>query len=394
MQKKIIVLAVAGAIAGLAAGAASADNATVYGRMDYGYVNTTGNSGSVTSAQSKSEFVSGAQSGSRIGVKGAEDIGGGAKVIFEAEFGLGIDGNNSNKKSDGSQAATPNISGSASVASGQTTFWNRHSYVGLTGGFGTVVGGRLDGVRYGVFTKYDAFGAGTVGNFTSMTTQVNRADNAIAYISPTFAGGFSVLGAYSSNINGPESAGNINDAKLATIMGSYVNGPISIDLDWEQVKDNKATAAGTASSGSNAVAGSNTAPYFSFDTVTVTTIAGSYDFGVAKVSALWDNDKTKAFGGATIGDVDTYYISGKIPFGAVTGKVTYGKTKEKANGADLGAKKFAVGVDYSLSKRTTIYADYARISNDTGVSKAISVSAWANGTGGVNGIDLGIAHNF
>ena len=219
MQKKLIALAVAG----LASSAVfAADNVTIYGRMDLGYLNQSGNSGGVQNVNSKGSIASGLQSGSRIGFKGSEDLGNGLKAIFQAEFGTAID--------------------QASATSTAATWVNRNSYVGLTGGFGTVVGGRLDGVRYGIFNKYDAFAGGTVGNFTQMTGQVDRADNAIAYISPNF-NGFTATLVYATNIAGPENAGNRNDLRLNTLMVNYENGPLSLTADYETVKSVEETAA-------------------------------------------------------------------------------------------------------------------------------------------------------
>src|SRR5574337_403515 len=164
MQKKLIALAVAGLVA---APAFAQSNVTIYGRADFGMVSRSGTTDLQDripgfDVNGKTEFQSGVQSGSRIGFKGAEDLGNGLKAIFEIEYGTKID-----------EGTT------SSVAWG-----NRHSYVGLTGNFGTVVGGRLDGVRYNIWGKYDPFANGTVGNITQITKQVDRADNAIAYISP------------------------------------------------------------------------------------------------------------------------------------------------------------------------------------------------------------------
>ena len=299
MQKKIIALA----IAGLASSAAfAADNVTIYGRLDYGFMTRSGNSGGVQNATSKHEFGSGLQAGSRIGFKGAEELGNGLKLIFESEFGTAVD------QTAGTINAAGGVPSGPSAASGSTaaTWTNRHSYVGLTGGFGTAVGGRLDGVRYGLFNKYDAFAGGTVGNFTNMAKgQVDRADNAIAYISPNFSG-FTVTAAYATNIGGAEGGnngytgaatataiGNNNDLRLNTLMGQYENGPISLSVDAETVKSVKSNNG------------------LDLD-VKVYVLAGSYDFGVVKVSALYD------WHNVDVNDVEAakdraWFISAKVP---------------------------------------------------------------------------------
>jgi len=342
MQKKIIALA----IAGLASTAAFAQsNVTIYGRMDLGAAYRAGNSGGVNGIDDKYEIASGVGSGSRIGFKGVEDLGNGLKAVFQSEFGIGID----------------------QTAAGTTsaTWTNRNSYVGLAGGFGTVVAGRLDGVRYGIFNTYDPFAGGTIGNFTQMTLQVDRADNAIAYISPNFSG-FGLVLAYSSNIAGPEPIANDGAAQLHTIMGTYDNGPISARLDYEEV------VTGLASK------------------TWVATAAGSYDFGVVKVSALLDQIKNKDAGLKQ----QAWLIGAKAPVGKFTLKAAVGGVKDKIV-SDANSIKWALGADYALSKRTYLYANYGQIKNDDGAARQLNWAANSQTAGyGTVGVDFGIAHSF
>ena len=375
MQKKLIALA----IAGLASSAAFADsNVTIYGLMDFGYVRTSGNDGLVSGTKGTNRLDSGISAGNRLGFKGAEDLGNGLKAIFESEFGFSGDQN----------------TGLGSV---------RHAYVGVTGGFGTVVGGRLDGVRYGIFNKYDAFAAGTVGNFTQMTSQVDRANSAVAYISPTWSG-FSFLGAYATNIgsqvnvlglSAQETNGNDNDGQLFTLMGNYTNGPIDVTLDWERVSFDQAMVTIPALAVSVPV-----------DKDTVTTIAGSYDFGVVKLRALWDRQKLDGRSGlGTLADIRSWFISASAPMGNWLLKATYGRTKDKEINSST-AKKFGLGVDYNLSKRTKLYADYGSISqdNNSGIQMTYQPNAYNNtlsgfnngaiANGGTKGFDIGVQHKF
>ena len=380
MQKKLIALAVAGL---MAAPAFAQSNVTVYGRVDYGFMSRNGNSGDVDGVNGKTELAPGIQGGSRVGFKGAEDLGNGLKALFELEFG--------SIKND----STTGLTG------------NRHAYVGLTGGFGTVVGGRLDGVRYGVYGKYDPFGNGTVGNITQITPQVDRADNAIAYISPDFAG-FGLVLAYSTDVAGVEGShcshatsttttdsggdttttagtavgrnatdtcGNAGDNRLQTAMLTYNNGPISAALDYEQIK--------TQGAGDH-------------NTLIVNTAAVSYDFGVVKVSGLYDVVRSNK-NNAVLGKWKTHnwLVGAKAPIGSnVVLKAAYGHVKDKINDkADIS--KWGVGMDYMLSKRTNFYLDYGSIQNDKNADVQLSEAGSGFGGGyGTRGIDLGIAHKF
>jgi len=356
MQKKIIALA----IAGLASTAAFAQsNVTIYGRMDFGGVYRTSDSGAVPNTEGKYEFGSGVQLGSRIGFKGVEDLGNGLKAIFESEYGLGID-----QTATGTTAAT---------------WTNRHSYVGLTGGFGTVVGGRLDGVRYGVFNAFDPFAGGTIGNFTQMTHQVDRADNAVAYISPNF-GGFGVVLAYATNIAGPETVANNADSSLETIMLTYDNGPIAARLDYEQVPT----------------------PGTSGNKTWVATGAFSYDFGVVKLSALLDQIKNESpvVGSPATLKEQAWLVGARAPIGKFTAKAMIGCVRDKSlNGAGVDVDKnnsikWALGTDYALSKRTNLYLDYGQIHNGANAARTITSAANITVGYGTTGFDLGIAHNF
>lgn len=388
MQKKLIALAVAGLAA---APAFAQSNVTIYGRADYGLVSRMGTSDLLdkvnTDVNGKTEFASGVQAGSRLGFKGAEDLGNGLKAIFEIEYGLRVD--------EGTTSST--------------TWGNRHSYVGLTGNFGTVVGGRLDGVRYNVWGKYDPFNNGTVGNMTQLTAQIDRADNAVAYISPSW-NGLTLTLAYSTNVNGTEGSRNLNfnkggvllsgcpsgnafqnanghcfggndgDNKLYTAMVSYDNGPLSLTADYEQVKT-------TGYNGNKLWVG---------------TFGASYDFSVVKISGIYDILKSddNSFGAGL--DNKTWMLAAKAPIGqAIDVRLAYAQTKfDNLNDAD--AKKWGIGADYKLSKRTNFYADYGQILNDDNGFMQLSYAGNAYGgvvqptstVYGTRGFDLGIAHKF
>ena len=88
MQKKIIALAVAGLVSGVAF---AQSNVTIYGVADANYYYASGDNLSRTGVDS------GGLNGSRIGFKGEEALGNGLKAIFTMEYGTTIDG----EKSDG-----------------------------------------------------------------------------------------------------------------------------------------------------------------------------------------------------------------------------------------------------------------------------------------------------
>ncbi len=181
--------------------------------------------------------------------------------------------------------------------------------------------------------------------------------------------------------------GNDGDAVLMTANLNYNNGPLSLAADYEIVNFN---------GGLNTVSNATVRAH---DDVQVYTFAGSFDFGVVKVAALYDNLSTNvnSYGrGLNVGelDINTWFVSASVPLGKFLVKATYGET-ENDNAKESKGTKFGLGLDYNLSKRTKIYTGYAIISNENNAAYQVSPAANSYGTGyGVQGFDLGVAHTF
>lgn len=367
MSKKIVALA----LAAVSGAALAQSNVTIYGNIDVGIVHTRGNNGALPDTQSATQMQS-AGSMSHIGFKGTEDLGNGMKALFDLQYRITPDQN-----------------------TGMTQAG--HQYVGLTGGFGTAVAGYLDGLRYGIYGKYNPFGNYSIGNFASMTTQYDRAANAVAYISPAM-NGFTLILASATNTQGAEgtlnavhtspiaSGGNRGDDRLVSVNLIYANGPLSVDLDYETT---------------NAVGYQNSRLY-------VATAGASYDFGPVKISGVYDiikGDPNSFIGGnttfaaAAFGlaagqsyDRRNWFVGATVPVGKFKLLASYGQVKDDTL-SNADASKWAVGARYPLSKRTELYADYAHIKNDS--SAGYTISAMGNATGGgVSGLAMGMKHSF
>lgn len=377
MTKRIVALAIAAAASGSAMAQSSV---SIYGNIDLGLMYRSGGSGAVASGHSE-RAVQSAASESYIGFKGAEDLGNGLKAVFDLQYLFEAD------------------VGSA-LESGR-------SYVGLSGGFGTVLAGYLDGLRYGIYGKYNPFGNYSVGNFASMTTQYDRAANAVAYVSPAL-GGFTLILATATNTQGPEGSlnsihttpgvptqGNNGDDRLFSVNLIYANGPLSVDLDYETTK---------------AVGYANSRLY-------VVTGGASYDFGAVKLSGVYDIIRgdpdsliggnidlnpgvpgNQNLGGLAAGeryDRRNWFVGVEVPMGATRLLASYGQVKDRTL-ADADARKWAIGVRHALSKRTQLYADYAQIKNDD--NAGFTINPMGNSLGlsgvGVKGIAVGMKHSF
>lgn len=315
MKKSLIALAVLAA-----SGAAMAQSTvTLYGRVDasLGAIENT-----VTGVSTTSLFNGSAAglTGSRWGMKGTEDLGGGLKVNFALENRFNVD--------DGTSA-------------GQ---FLGDAYVGFSGGFGAVTLGRT-------YSVYDSAKAVSVASnvfdssFTAntMPSYEVRGTNQIKYMSSNFSG-FSFGGSVAlkeSNVAGTE-----NTNSLAAF---YARGPLSVALGMQ-----------TRAVGDNIV------------------LSGNYDFGVASVSAGYSTFDANNAGD----DANGVTVGVTVPMGAVKLSAGYsaGETETQAGAKVTDLTSFGLGATYSLSKRTTLYAGYndSKTENAAGV-KTVGTRLYAAG---------------
>ncbi|MEY5002218.1 MAG: hypothetical protein RL678_27 [Pseudomonadota bacterium] len=188
MKKLTIALAIAGAMTGAAQAQSSVE---IYGIADVGFVRETGNVGGGVAAGNK--ITSGAQSGTRLGFKGKEDLGGGLNAFFVLETGIAADRGGFNQGRT-TNANKPYDDASVTIGSG----FARQSFIGLQGDFGTLTLGRQYTSYFLTLSQVaDPFAAGLAGNAQNLMlppsgnaiTSLDRAirmDTAIKYATPVF----------------------------------------------------------------------------------------------------------------------------------------------------------------------------------------------------------------
>jgi predicted porin len=385
MQKKIIALAVAG-LASTAAFAQS--NVTIYGSVDAGYSYRWDAENRTTGQHSRSSIDTGNSAGNRLGFKGVEDLGNGLKAVFLLEQGFNFD----------------------TGATGQGgRMFGRQAYVGLTGGFGTAVAGRLYTPHFSFVSGIDPFAAGTVGEYrnvwgnTGSAGSANnlldptRVDNAVAYISPNF-GGFDVTVAYSNSAAvddnatttvTTENAGeNAKNNTVYALLAKYSAGPVLVGLNVHRI---------AASSGITIATGVKTVDNY--------TLGGTFDAKVVKLHAVAGYNQISANGQKTDGSYSNYLLGVTAPVGKATLKASVNYSDFNGESAALykggSATQYAFGADYSLSKRTNLYAAYAlidaqsvRASTIYGVGDASSNGTAAAGNPFQQGLTVGLRHQF
>ena len=442
MKKKLINLAVATA---LVAPAAAMAEATLYGKLhvsiDYAdvtnaiapavmtdefgnvmvdsagrvlFVPDSGQDFTGWGVSRGNSYIPGAPRSSRIGVKGSEDLGGGLKAIYQVEFGVNLSDTNDN------------------VVNNADAITMRNSFVGLAGNWGTFLVGRHDTPLKISTGKLDLFSDtmadynGTVG-FHDV-----RADNAIAYISPSFSG-FQLAAALvapgGATAGFGESTETDSIAEAYSIAGIYKNGPFYASIAYESLGADHFMTQGTVDAGSAGCVLPNGDPtlscsYVDDDWTKWRAGLGLLDWNGFTLTAIyedWDGfppgQTRRAFstvnpdGDISVGTISNGFESQKLwqvqaayAFGNNSIKAMYGaadRDNERALSAsrdtlsinnlrqDLSGDKstWAIGFDHTFSKRTKAYVLYTSVDDDRKDNPVQAEGDW-------DGFSLGMIHNF
>jgi len=334
MIRTLLAVALLCAVAGPVAAQSSV---TLYGVMD---ANVTYGNGSLSHAR---RVGSSGLSGSRLGFRGSEDLGGGLRAIFTLEHGLNTD--------TGTQ--------------GGTQFWNRQSYVGLSSDqWGTLVMGRADTPTFTVHLYNDAFGPQGVAAQHVLLSSIEfaqpaniRASNAISYLSPAFKG----FGVHAMTTAGEGAPGGYSGARLSYAANGFGGDVAYARFDNDAIGDLKAL-----------------------------TIGARYKFGNLTVYGLFD----RADSGTSF-DTRGEQVSASYLLDTTELRASIAQSKRTSNaGADAGtSRRYGLGAVHYLSKRTALYATVAHVANRNGSALALNGATTAPNRGS-NGMDLGIRHLF
>jgi predicted porin len=366
MKKSLIALA---ALA--AAGVASAQSSVTL----FGIVDATWAHGSASGGSSKTQLTNSGYNSSRLGFRGTEDLGGGMSASFWLEAGVNNDNGTGAATNTNNQASGAALGG---LAGGQGLTFNRRSTVSLAGGWGELRLGRDYTPQFWNLTVFDPFGTngvGTTATYSSIITGVTavRASNTIGYFLPGNLGGFYGQVQYYLGENASTPAGAKKDGRGYGIRLGFASGPFNVAFGTGKTEYNTI--------GSSGVAG------ISGD-VKQSNLGGQWDFGMAKLQAQISRDDNGPIEGKG------WLVGGLIPVGAGEVRVSYSQYETDLGfGADPRSRKIALGYVHNLSKRTAVYATYARVRNSNGAALFLN---GATGAAGANssGYDLGVRHSF
>lgn len=344
----------------LAQSAPSTSSVTVAGVADVG-LRQVRNEGQ----EARNTVVSGANSTSRLIVRGTEDLGGGWSAGFHLEHGILLDAGN---------------------PASSTQFWDRRATLSLSRRqAGELRAGRDFVPSYVAWSRHDPFsyvGVGSSSNlisasptgpiksaFAATPATTVRANNAVQWLLPAGLGGLE------GGILLAPGEGRASASGLARVIGlrlGYADKQLNVSAATTRTDNDL-----------------NTSGHFQD-----TTLGGGYDFGPVRVSAALRRFEQAASHQTNL------LVGVRVP-------VSSGEVRFSYNRASLGGKvgstsldgqasrQLALGYVHDLSKRTALYTTVSRISNSAGLNTAIAGGAGTLAKGGSStGLELGVRHNF
>jgi predicted porin len=447
MNKKLVVLAVAGAFASPLAVQAQTANVTLYGRanIDLEFIKgatcgngaTAGGQGGGTVLRACSALapaqldaitnptvVRVSSNSSRFGMRGTESLGGGLNAIFQVESNVSWDSGNASSSGIASRETFAGLQGSwGKVTMGKFLMPqdDLHPIFGNAPTFTTSILSTADLWAYGNQNKAQ-------GGFDA------RTGNNVRYDSPNVSGFTGAL-QYSTRDSsgnttqtpfGGDNGDHFSGIRHAFVVGGnviYNNGPIQAGVSFERnQKVRQYTSDPFAVAGAPGTTTTN--PLNADDTDW--TITGAYDFGTImqgfglRLAGVYEKTRYNTPTGNLTRDF--WGVSGTVPAGGGKVYLFYGKASDGkgqaatgenvgyvVKGNDTGSAQWEASYTYNLSPRTALYAGYVKIDNDckapysfniNGYAIAVGQQGAAAGTAGAfcsgkpSGLVLGFLHLF
>lgn len=347
----------------ICAAALAQSSVKVYGVLDAGVVAERGCAAGADCATTR--LSSGVASASRLGVAGREALGSDTAAVFTLEAG---------------------ILGDTGRADPNGTLFGRQVYVGLDGGLGALTLGRQYNLQYlALVDVADPFKGGLAGSARNLVGYTaERYDNAIQYRSPRRHG--LIAGVIYSFGESPHSSA-ANRAYAATL--GYANSRVNVTIARQRKNNVIAAEAGLPGldlSATNTLVAANVK-------LGPATAFAAYGRNKGAGSSPWD--ASNPYGALVLSTPSTdsrdALLGLSVPYGASTFMASYIR-KDDHNLANRDANQIAVGMTYSLSRRTDFYASFAKIQNRNGAGYTVGNATEAGR--GDRAINIGLRHAF
>jgi predicted porin len=382
MQRALVALMLAAAMAAAAPAHAQFSNFKLYGSLNLDLEVISGRQSDGTNPTVNRV----SSNSSRFGLRGVDYIGGGWNTIYQME------------------SSVPGDTGGSALAS-------RETFVGLQGEWGTFKLGKF-------LTPYDDIHP-IFGNAPTLTTSVlstaalwaqgaltkgqggfdARLGNSLRYESP-IVNGLSGELQYSTRDSSGNADGAIGDngdhvselrhANVWSLGAFYSNGPLDLGVAFE--RNTKVRIIGRHD-----------------DAFSVT---GGYDFGAGnrgfdvRIAGVYERLKYDTLGGNITRDF--YGISATVPVGggliyAFWGRANDGKGSAPdgtqvgavAKGPGTASEQWELSYTYNLSLRSLVYVGYVKIDNHANAAYSFGINDYSIAPGGKpSGVVLGLAHFF
>jgi len=357
MKKSLFALGVLGSFAGLAHAQSSV---TLYGIIDEG-LNYTNN----VDGHNLFALSSGDVQGSRWGLKGTEDLGGGLSALFQLEAGFNV--NNGKLGPEDQQFGRQAFVGVSSTTFGTLTLGRQYdSLVDYLAPL--TVNGNWGGAMFS--HPYD----------NDNTDNTFRINNAVKYASIDYAG-FTFGGAYAFSNS---SSFAVNRAQSMGMQ--YVRGPLSVAAAYLNVDSpNEGSAGAVANLGASGADGS-----WSAARQRVFGVGVNYTIAAATLGIVYTNTNLSQPTGTLYANLMASPVSGaasSIKFNNVEASLKYQftpaffvggmytNTRMTFDGSSGSSGKsqyhqFGLMADYNLSKRTDVYVQgtYVMVGGASGVA--------------------------
>jgi general bacterial porin, GBP family len=377
-MKKTLMVA---ALTGVCATAAHAQSSvTLYGLIDAGITYTNNQQG-----HSNFKMTSGSANGSRWGLRGSEDLGGGLKAIFTLENGFSIA--NGTLGQNGREFGRQAFVGLSSDQFGSVTLGRQYdSVVDFLGPLA------LTGTQYGGTQFAHPFDNDNLDNSF-------RVNNSVKYTSANYAG-FKMGAQYGFS----NEAGGFSDNREYSVGASYNYGPLNVAGAYMQINNGGSLNTGGALSGDNPFLAGRQRVFGG---------GVSYAFGPATVGFVFTqtmldnataitNAGTQGAGALALTDghvrFTNYEVNGRYmltPALSIAANYTY--TDSRIDGVKPKFHQINLQTAYALSKRTDVYlqGEYQHVADRDGSNigatiNNVGVSSNANQVSAT----VGVRHRF
>ena len=381
MRRLAIVSLPLAVLSGIPAAQAQS-SVTLYGEIDnaFAYYNNVGHHSLV--ALQGADFTA-----NQWGLKGKEDLGGGVQAIFNLENGFDIN--------------------TGALKQGGREF-GKNAWVGLASkSLGSVTIGRQLDPTVDLVQPLTADGYGpafTTPGDADNNDNTFRVDNSIKYTSPTYGG---LQYEFMYGLGGVP--GSVSSQETSSAAAAYTRGPLSLAVGYIFAKNDGAAGVGTGDLTHN----NSVTPLFGsvpfIGSRSIAHVAAQYVIGPFTANIRYSNAQWKPYVKLAAFNRTETFNTGATSLEYLISpafSVNAGYTYTRSSGASSATyHTVAVGTEYFLSKRTTLYAisAYSHARGTTFNSNGNSLVAAGGTVGDLESssstpnqvaVILGITHKF